>query len=420
MKKLLVVIAVILVIAIAAVAVFIATFNAESYKTALISRLEAATGNKVEIGSLSLRWNGAILLGVEGFRMSSGADTVVSFDRATATLEPASLLSGALKIPSLTIINPGNKLIKAAEVKDGIVQVRDIFFKNSGVNVGSFSARMASGSLSGSMEIKDLLAVPRTALRFIIEVEGIKSFVLAVFGKNQAMDGNARFTFDGTMSGKTWPEISKTLTGKGEFYLDRGVMVDTNVLRQSLSALTIFPGLPEEVKEYVPAPIRQSLGDNDTLIKPLRQPYTIEGGYVILPGVNLATDAFDLRGNAKSSLTGDISGKGVIRFAGSVSAAMIKAVPEMRYITDSEGLVEVPMAFKGGQDNFKVIPDLKYVGSKVAVQKAREIVASYLKQVTQDRSQDAPAGGTAPQPEKPPKLKDLMNGLLEKTNGDAR
>jgi hypothetical protein len=226
------------------------------------------------------------------------------------------------------------------------------------------------------------------------------------------MDGNMRLEFNGTMMGRSWLQISKTLAGKGEFYLDRGTMVNMNVLNQTLSSLTLFPGLSDMVRAYVPTPIKEAFGNNDTTIEPLRQVFTVEDGYIMIPNLSLRTDTFDMRGEAKSSLTGDISGHGIIRFARSVSDAMIKVVPEMRYITDSEGMVEFPMAFKSGDEGFKMIPDLKYVGKRVAVQKAGDLVTDFLQKTADNGSGSSIAQSLIGKSEKGPKLKDFVKSLL--------
>lgn len=276
--------------------------------------------------------------------------------------------------------------------------------EGSGVTIDSFSAELAGGSLTLSGSSDDIFVSPKTAFQATIEVEGIKSFVFTALERKQNMDGNMRITFGGAMTGLSWPDISKTLAGSGEFYLQKGVMTNNNILNQTLGSLTLFPGLDGLVRQYVPAQIQQALTDNDTVIEPLRQSYTIESGYVMIPDLDLRTDTFDLRGEAKSSLTGDISGSGIIRFTQSVSAAMLQAAPQMRYITDSRGIVEFPLAFKIGDEGFKVIPDMKYIGTKVAVQTAGEAVAGFIQKASGD---PGAAGG----PDKFPKLKDLIKGL---------
>ncbi len=164
---------------------------------------------------------------------------------------------------------------------------------------------------------------------------------------------------------------------------------------------------------YVPVPIQQAFGNDNTVIEPLRQVYAIEGGYAMISDLNFKTDTFEMRGEAKSSFTGDVSGSGIIRFAQSVSAAMLKAAPEMKYITDSQGIVEFPMAFKGGENGFKVIPDLKYVGKKVAVQKAGEIVNDFIQKAVNGHAQPGSPGNSPEEPVKAPKLKDLVKSFME-------
>lgn len=594
MKKILFVIAAVLVAAIAALGIFIATFDVNLYKGLLISQLESMTGNQVEIGRLSLEWRGKVVLGIEDFKVyenrPAGRIILLSFERADASVESAPLLIRRLYFSSVSVRRPNVHIVRmkdarievsgllkkpspkpeaspvavprdtpaqafgfdvgSVEIKDGTVRFQDIMsdpasdimvrkidaeIKNistagpikftakmafagarqnvtvsgsvggfrSGVpylkdfdiwmdlgafdhtelmnafpalqkiglkaglagvvkarirefeltknevsklsadilieggrlvmrqlkapvenvnlslsaegksfTVKFFSARLANGSLGGSARFDDIFASPRTTLHVKAEVQGVKSFVFSVLEQKQNMDGNMRLTFDGTMTGVSWPEISRTLSGGGEFYLDRGVMTDTNVLNQSISSLTLFPGLPEMVRGYVPEPIRQAFGENNTVIKPLNQSYTIEGGYVMIPDFKLGTDLFDMRGEAKTSLTGDVSGSGIIRFTQSISSAMIMAVPEMRYIADSEGRVEFPMAFKGGENGFKVIPDLKYVGQKVAVQKAGEVVTDLIMKKISDGAKPQ-SEGSAGSSGKPPKLKDIMKSLLE-------
>lgn len=594
MKKIVLIISSILLIAAVGIGIFIMTFDVNRYKDSLISQLETATGNKVAIGKLTLQWKGSVILSIDDFRIyneDAGQKTdLLSFERASASVKIMPLLTGHIKLDSLSMERPNIHLIRMPDAKvavrgyeqrsgnvsqapdksrtaapstfsfdidvikiqDGTVRFQDtlnepgtdvtarkiyaeisnlsmegparfdmrmavvsdrqnvvisgsaggfalgepfirdldievdlstlnhaellkafpiahkmevgpglagilkakvremqvssnkitklsadlaftggrielaslkapiehvdllVLAEGTTVTVKSFSAALASGTLTGKGQITDIFAAPRTSLETTVEIQGLKAFIASVFAKKQGMDGNARLTFNGSMTGITWSEISKTLAGGGEFYLDRGVMMGTNVLNQTLGAITLVPGFTDMVRGYVPPQIQQSFSDSNTTIEPLRQSYTIESGYVLLPKVDLRTSTFDLSGTAKSSLTGDFSGNGMIRFAKSISAAMVQAVPEMKAIENAQGMIEIPMAFKGGSDNFKIIPDLKYVGTKVAVKKAGEVVADYLNKVTKD-SQAAPSSGAAGQASnvKPPKLKDLMKSLLE-------
>lgn len=510
MKRALIVIAVILIVAFVGIGIFIATFNIATYKGFIVSQLERMTGNKVEIGGLSMKvQKDGALLDVEDFKIyteSTGNRAVLlSFERLEALVELAPLLARILRVARMSVSKPEIRIskgeggalrlagygkpdgtstapvgptpagsapsaakafdiyINSIEIKEGTLRFQDMSFsgtlkikvrelelskgkisklsaeasladgrvsmpllkvpvekinltataESDSIMVTSFSASVATSTLSGSGKFDDIFGGLRATLQATAEVQGIKEFIFSILGQKQSMDGNARLTFDGTMTGSSWPEISKTLTGGGEFYLDRGMMMNTNILNQTLGSLTLFPGLPDMVKGYVPAPIQQAFGNDNTVIEPLRQVYVIEGGYVMISDLNFKTDTFEMRGEAKSSFTGDVSGSGIIRFAQSVSAAMLKAAPEMKYITDSQGIVEFPMAFKIGENGFKVIPDLKYVGKKVAVQKAGEIVNDFIQKAVNGHAQPGSAGNSPGEPVKAPKLKDLVKSFME-------
>ena len=510
MKKVLIVIAVILIVAVVGVGIFIATFDIATYKGFIVAQLERMTGNKVEMGGLSMKvQKEGALLDVEDFKIYTESDgnrtVLLSFERLEALVELAPLLARSLRVARMSVSKPEIRIIRgeagtfrlagygksdenpavpvgpapagpvpsaakafgiyinSTEIKDGTLRFQDMSFsgtlnikireldlskgkistlsaeaslvdgkvsvpslkvpverislsasaENDSIMVTSFSASIATGTLSGSGRFDDIFGSLRTTLKATVEVQGIKQFIYSMLEQKQSMDGNTRLTFEGTMTGLSWPEISRTLTGGGEFYLDRGMMMNTNILNQTLGSLTLFPDLPEIVKGYVPVPIQQAFGNDDTVIEPLRQAYTIEGGYVMIPDLNFKTDTFEMRGQAKSSFTGDVSGSGIIRFARSVSSAMLKAAPEMKYITDSDGMVEFPMAFKSGENGFKVIPDLKYVGRKVAVQKAGEIVNDFIQKAVNGSAQSASGGKSPDAPIKAPKLKDLVKSFME-------
>jgi uncharacterized protein involved in outer membrane biogenesis len=605
MKWLLIAVAVVLAIALAAavaIGIFVATFDINKYKGAIVKQIEAGIGNPVEIGGLSLSWNGGIVLGVEGFKIYTTEDgrreLALSVDRASASVKVAPLLARQIGISSVRLDRPRMLIVKCAdgrievkglcprtcavtgtdmpkapagvsaapaakakgaatqpvgfridsveikggeakfvdlsnpdtpeldirsldaEIKDismtaparfsvkmalagegqnvsfagtaggfatgdiflkafrmdadlsafsggevqkalpalrkaglrdgmsGMVRVqigelrvsggkvaklsgnlsitggRLVFaqlrvpvenitlntdFEGPAVVVRQFSAQIANGVLKGSARIDDAFTSPRTAVDGAIEVNGLNQFVSTVSPLRQNLDGNARISFAGSMSGNSWPDISRTLAGRGTMSLDNGIIMDANVLDQSIGALTLFPDLLGSVQGKVPAQEKQSFGTKYTVLKPLNQQFTIEGGYIMLPDLTLQSTNVDMQGAAKMSLTGDLSGSGMIRFSPAISNAMISAVPQMRAVADPQGLITFPIAFKGGGGAFRVIPDMKYIGQRVAVQAAGDVISGYLSKSAGDGSQaKAQPEGAA---QKPPKIKDFLKAL---------
>jgi hypothetical protein len=594
MKKMLLIILALAAIVCVCVVVLIATFDINTYKAALISQLESATGGRVEIGHLSIAWKGRIILGIEGFKMfteENGKDMpVLSFDRAEAGLELMPLLKRQLQISSISADSPQVCLIRSKEgaitvrgyrqkgsspeakaaaapaalaslglrinfiklsngtlrfidmmgeepsditikkldadlrdvsaaspvtfsvkmalasdrqdlaitgiiggfatgriflkdfsmeadlaafahgeivkvfpalgktgLREGLAgnlkvkirelqtaegkvskfsgdlnisggrlilnQVRapiedielDAVIEGATITVKSFAARIVNGTLRGNLTIDDYFTTPRTAITLTAEARGFHEFLTTVAAVRQNLDGNAKIAFSGTMKGGTWPEMSKTLSGKGTFALESGIIINANVLDQTMGSLTVFPNLVNSMQGKVSEPAKEAFNEAYTVLKPLNQAFTIEGGYIIVPDLILQSEFIDMHGDARLSLTGDISGSGIIRFASSISGAMVMAVPQIKAITDPQGLVTFPIAFKGGSGAFKVIPDMKYIGRKVAIEAAGDVVSDYLKKATdaQAASGKANGAGEANLSKKAPKLKDFLKAIAD-------
>jgi hypothetical protein len=286
----------------------------------------------------------------------------------------------------------------------------DVNAQATTIRLRSFSAQLVNGVLSGSATIDDFLTVPHTKFKLAAEARGFHEFLSTAAAVKQNLDGNARIAFSGEMAGRTWPEMSKNLTGLGTLSLDNGIIMNANVFDQTVGALTVFPNLVNTLQGNVSPPVQKVLGETYTVLKPLNQTFSVEGGYFIVPDLTLRSDYIDMSGNAKMSFTGDLSGSGIIRFAPSISASMLAAVPQMRAITDAQGLVTFPIDFKGGSGAFKVIPDMKYIGRKIAVETAGDVVSGYLKKATEAKDT---AQGQSPNPTKPPKIKDFLKALAE-------
>jgi Uncharacterized protein involved in outer membrane biogenesis len=283
------------------------------------------------------------------------------------------------------------------------------------ISVKSFSASLANATLKSSADIVDLFKEPKTSLHLDADIPEVKPFFSSVVGGKQYIDGKITLSFDGMMSGASQEAILKTLSGKGIFALDNGAVLDMNLLKQSLGAIAIFPGLTDTVSPFLPANIKDMMDQEYTLLKPVRQSIAIKDGIVDLPDLMLETDFADVSGAASLTLRGELTGNGVIRFSQEVSDGIIKAVAQMRYLADEKNIIEFPITFKASGGGASVMPDLQYIGKKVAMQKGQEIVADILKKATKSK---APAqSGTVSSDEK--NVSDFGN-ILDSVKAMAR
>jgi uncharacterized protein YhdP len=573
MKKFIIIFLVIIVAVAAVLVVFVATFDINRYNKVLASQVEALVGNPVEIGRLSLRWKGKVLLGVENFRVFAGENgqktPELSFDSVDMAVELFPLLNKQFNVFSISVSGPKIHLVRA---KDGAIELRgynpkavnkaaksavvpaalnfsvrsivvrngalrfedlagdapadividcfdadiknvslltpvDIAVKmalfsakqnvsisgaagpfisgalnikdlnadidlgaidhakliqalpaarNMGIKEGlgglvkariqklrldgnkiadlsaglmctdgklslaqlkapvermnfsasvendkmsikSFSAALADATLKGSGEISNLYARPDSKLHLEAEIVSVKQFLSLLAGSKQGLDGMAALSFDGSMSGASWDVISQTLSGEGTFALDNGVLTDTNLLAQSLEKLSMFPGLVDKLKGFLPESLKESLGRQYTLLKPIRQQFTVKDGVSAFNDLKIETDFAGLKGTANLALKGELSGGGTLRFTPELSGAMIKAASPMSYLADQQNVIEFPVTFKISGGGTSIMPDLKYIGAKVMTQKGGEILNQLLNE-TAGQAQPAQPGQAAEQP----------------------
>lgn len=308
-----------------------------------------------------------------------------------AKVHTLELVDGKISKLSSDIEFTGGK-ISLAQLKAPVENI-DLSASAEGdkLSVKSFSAGLANATLKSSGTITNIFAEPRSDLSIAAQIPSARQFISSVAGGRQYLDGKIAFGFDGSMSGASWDAISKTLSGTGKLSIDNGVLLDANVLKQTLQPLYMFPGLIDSLGGYIPAKLKDALGQEYTLLAPINQAFTVENGVVALPDMKVKTDFADISAAADLTLQGDLTGNGIIIFTPELSDAMIKTFPQMQYLANQQKMIEFPIEFKASGGRFSVMPDLQYIGTKVAIQKGQEMMTKLLKKATEPKTQSGTA-----------------------------
>lgn len=111
MKKILIAFFIIILIATAALLVFVATFDANRYKSTVEEQISQAIGRPAEIGSLSLKFRNGLALQVDQFKLGqpqSPEAQQISFqaERFFLNLETAPLLRKEIQISEVLLESP--------------------------------------------------------------------------------------------------------------------------------------------------------------------------------------------------------------------------------------------------------------------------------------------------------------------------
>jgi len=588
MKKLIVIVLVLIILAVVGVAVFLATFDLNRYNQTIASQISAVVGNPVEIGHISLKWKGMIVLELDKFAIleaDKGRNTpALSLGRAEMVLEQMPLLKREIKISSINVISPEINLLRSKDgsitvrgynprpaskpgvaaasaipatvdfniksiairrglvrftdlsgakpsdisiesidldiknvslstpmefllkaaflssrqnvdlsgvlggfvvgplyVKDlsagldlatidyarlikafpavsdlgvgpglsGLAKLRakeiriannkieklsiDVDFKEGklpltmlkvpidrislsavmteeNISLKSFTANLANASLKSTAEVKDIFATPKTSIRIEAAIPGLKDFLSAISGTKQYIDGKANLSLDAMASGISQSEITRTISGQGVFTMDNGVLLETSLTRETLAAIALYPGLNEKLREFLPAAVIDAMNRQHTLLKPMRQSLIIKDGALNFPDVTVDTDLAMVTGNVRVSLSGELSGSGVMRLSKVLSEGLIKAAPAMIYLAGPDKVIEFPVNFKSSGGVVSAMPDLQYIATKAAMKKGEELVSGLLKKVSKP-AQEGQTEGAKPSGEKQGSLS--LNDILK-------
>jgi hypothetical protein len=120
--------------------------------------------------------------------------------------------------------------------------------------------------------------------------------------------------------------------------------------------------------------------------------------YVVVDLCHLSTSSNDMQaladrlsGAGRVGLDGTIDLPARLQIDAVLSEAIIASVKELQALTDDQGRVMLPLAIRGRAPQIAVLPDLRYVASRVVATKATEFLGELLApRETEDASEAAP------------------------------
>ena len=430
MKRVLRVLAAALVLAILAVAVLIATFDAERYRPLLVNRLEKALGQPVQVQRISLGWHHGIALNLEGLkiypralRQAQGERPALEARSVQGVLSLEALLRRQVQIAGIGVSGLRLHLVRSP---DGRVEVAGLALPDGGVAGKSAAAipflveRMEVQD--GTLGFSDLSATPpldvtMQDLKLLARLEPDRLDLKSLTGRI----GEGTFSVRGTVSQflRNKPDIQVLLraqrlalgsilpasppgrpkvhgqlfttlqfrwtegllVGEGSVRIEEGKLENLNVLRELFDRLSVLPGLTERLLERLPDSYRQKLLEKDTLLEPVEFGVIAKGEEISWQGLQIASDSFEIRGSGQANLKGALLFPAEIRLDPALSGAVIRSVEEMRFLTDEQGRLTLPVLLQGTLPNVSVLPDVNYVAQRLITSKGEELLGELLQKV---------------------------------------
>ena len=316
MKRFFIIVISILLLFIIAFCIFIFTFDANRYKTALITKLEESMDRDVRIDSVSVNLLHGLSLEAKGVvikdRLKPWSDFLLKADRLNVNLDILPLLKKDIQVKRL--------LIPELEINAG-----------SGANSPVFrcSADMKVRVLINSLSQDDML---------------------------------------------------KTLSAKGKIKLTNAVLDNMNVLKAALDQLNMLPDLVEELKNNLPEKYGALLDKNSTVFKPINADFEIKDARIYFNDLFVESDAFYLASKGSMGMIDQsLEIYSNLFITKDLSGAFIKVTPELEYLTDEEGLITMPLEIKGRIPGASVTLDLNYILQKLISPKGQELLNKLFK-----------------------------------------
>ena len=290
-------------------------------------------------------------------------------------------------------------------LKDGEVSIKPFQSSFSRVNLDArleknnaalrdFSAGFAGGDLKISGTVDQPTTKALSEVKASLRDLSISELMPAEAESAAKLNGRISMEFQGKARGGQWPEISQTLSGRGQLSLRDGVIMNQNTLREVIDKISMIPTVGERLRTNFPPAYLAKLNEPNTVLKPVDLPFTITNGMIYFENLYLATDTFSITGGGEVGLNKTIHAKTMLRMDPQLSAGLINSAPQMQMLAGNQGQIEVPLRIDGVLPAVSVIPDINYIGQKIAMAKGQELITGLLTKATKSGGQQTAGAGT--------------------------
>ncbi len=472
MKKFVLILGLLLLVVMVAIAIFLATFDADRYRPLVVHHLEEAIGAPVQLERISLGWQGGIAMQLHGLTIAepahSDGEPLLHTDSIRALVELLPLLRKEVRVSSIVLQRPQIRLARDAQGNLnvlGLAAVASPAAASSPTAVGGTPVSLNIASLrieDGTVHWTDAMTHPATELwgkalevsvRNIAPGQPMDITIEAAVATDQSnvklsgrvtlpsssvpgavedlsmtlhelpldrvlpaspagqpqLHGILSARFQGSVPTLDPQQLTRVLTGTGEVQLEHGRVTDLNVLRTVFDQLSVLPGLVGTLQARLPEEYQSKLNATETVLQPITLALRIEAGSVQFQTLRVSTDTFTLHGSGVVGLDGTVNAQAVLGVDPTLSAAIIRSIQELRALANSTGELEFPVSIQGKAPQVAVRPDVRYVASKVVVTKAVDWLGKFLE--PKEESSSPSSEDQHPDSSQTP---DLLGNLLQR------
>jgi hypothetical protein len=288
------------------------------------------------------------------------------------------------------------------------------------VNIDSFALKALNGSVQGRGQYDMRESTPRfTATTQVRGVELAELLGWAAPAAPRHLRGGINLDLNLAGSGTRWAEIQRSLSGQGQGEIMRGALLDVNVAESALAGLAHIPGLPMLISPRVRNKYPVLFATRNTEFGQLKGSLAVRNGKFQLDNLLVAATDWVARGQGWVGLDQSLNMRTVVLLSRELSTDLIADVKGLKYLTNKEGRLEIPVALTGTLPRVTPQPDLNYVSRQLQRRLVGEGIEEVTKGLQKPKSPPAeqpPPSGQGSSPAKPTEKKpeeELLKGLKD-------
>lgn len=289
----------------------------------------------------------------------------------------------------------------------------DAELENDRLRLQTFSARLGEGSVELTGTVDSLSVMPLAQFEGGFKNLDLTPFVKESGPREPVLRGLLSLSVRGSAKGKTPPDLIQSAKGMGQVVLQKGVILNLNILRTVFESMSILPGVVEKLQSRLPESYQAKFEAKDTVLQDTKLPFTFESGTVIFNDIRLVSESFEMTGTIRVGFNGRVMGQGMILMDPELSAAFSASVKELSYLAADGERIGIPVFIQGRLDRLQILPDLGYIAKRLAVVKTQEVIGGLMRpREAQPSSTAGPSQSASQQAEQAPDLQSLISAFL--------
>lgn len=256
-----------------------------------------------------------------------------------------------------TLDKGGKVQVSAKEIKTSRLAISDLALPVSIVDGGVRLEKSTLGIFGGKITAEAELPPPGSTLakaRITGSGVDIQSALSAITG-NSPMTGKVEST--AISADFATDNLLPTLNGGATLRASNGVVLGVNIFGEVLRSVRGIPGVSDALSAYLPREEQELLASPDTPFDTISLQAAFGGGKIGLNSIVVDHRAYTITGEGAATFSGEADIRLQLKLSQRLVQEILSHQPNVKYLLDRNGRLEIPVVVRKSAGRFTVIPD---------------------------------------------------------------